>query len=187
MKPGDKIKIKLSGDVVDAKVLDCRNKKTIWVEVLWSKTRIHALTSQEKKANVDTLSTLALSPITIKNLNEATLLALAGKKVVHQSGSKRIKIPRAKVVDADSFRPQVSKSILKRQAIQKAAKAEVHKETTQQDSPVDLGSVSGSGADVTEPTSVPEQLSAKDRLKAKLAAKKGDERYDNTYANSNKD
>ena len=169
MKPGDIVKIKLSGDIVDAKVLDCRNKKTIWVEVLWSKTRIHALTSAEKKK-------VAESPASLEGLNEnekaLALLAQAGKKVVHQSGSKRIKIPRAKVIRADSFQPQVSKSVLKRQAIQKAAKAEVHKETTQQDSPVDLGSVSGSGADVTEPTSVPEQLSAKDRLKAKLAAKK---------------
>jgi len=159
LKPGDIVKIKLSGDVVDAKVLDCRNKKTIWVEVLWAKTRIHALTPAEKKK-------VAESPASLEGLSEnekaLALLAQAGKKVVHQSGSKRIKIPRAKVIGADSFQPQASKPV------QQAAKI------IQPDPPIGIGPVSGSGTDVTEPTSAPEQLSAKDRLKAKLAAKKAE-------------
>ena len=105
MRPGDIIKIKLSGDVHEAKVIDCRNKKTIWVEVLWAKTRIHALTPTEKKK-------IAESPTSLEGLSEnekaLALLAQAGKKLVHQSGAKRIKIPRAKVINAESFQPQIS-------------------------------------------------------------------------------
>ena len=171
MKPGDIVKIKLSGDVVDAKVIDCRNKKTIWVEVLWAKTRIHALTPAEKKK-------VAESPTSLEGLSEnekaLALLAQAGKKVVHQSGSKRIKIPRAKVIGADSFQPQVSKSVLKRQTIQKAAEKncgvndwpEAYKSGIVQQSSEEF---------VNERLQQPlEQLSIKDRLKAKLAAKKAE-------------
>jgi len=166
MKPGDIVKIKLSGDVVDAKVLDCRNKKTIWVEVLWSKTRIHALTPAEKKK-------VAESPISLEGLSEneknLALLAQAGKKVVHQSGSKRIKIPRAKVIDADQFQPQVSKSVLKRQAFQKAAES-----TQAVEAPTQASPTTETEQEASEPRQ-PEQLSTKDRLKAKLAARKQDD------------
>ena len=166
MKPGDLIKIKLSGDVVDAKVLDCRNKKTIWVEVLWAKTRIHALTPAEKKKlplglpNPEHLSQTEL---------QLAMLAQVGKKVVHQSGSKRIKIPRAKVIGADQFQPQVSKSVLKRQAFQKAAESTQAAEAPTQTSPT-----TETEQEASEPRQ-PEQLSAKDRLKAKLAARKQDD------------
>jgi len=167
MKPGDIVKIKLSGDVVEAKVLDCRNKKTIWVEVLWAKTRIHALTPAEKKK-------VAESPISLDGLSEneraLALLAQAGKKVVHQSGFKRIKIPRAKVIGADQFQPQVSKSVLKRQAIQKAAKF-----TQAAEAPTQASPTTETEQEASEPQQQPEQLSAKDRLKAKLAARKQDD------------
>jgi len=213
MRPGDIVKIKLSGDVVDAKVLDCRNRKTIWVEVLWSKTRIHALTPAEKKK-------VAESPISLDNLseNEKTLamLAQAGKKVVHQSGAKRIKIPRAKVIDAEFFQPQLSKSVLKRQAIQRGESVEEvitglplpakAAESTPEICPycgfeiatddctcgglmnilpggesrldhltTDMSAQPMTTAQVTDFTSVEPVivLSVKDRLKAKLATKKG--------------
>ena len=180
MKPGDIIKIKLGGDVHEAKVLDCRNKKTIWVEVLWAKTRIHALTPAEKKK-------VAESPISLEGLSEnekaLALLAQAGKKVVHQSGSKRIKIPRAKVIGADSFQPQVSKSVLKRQAIQEAAKPLEQPEPGEIIFTVDdleeTESTQAPAFGDENPEELPEpqqppQLSAKDRLKAKLAAKKAE-------------
>jgi len=204
MRPGDIVKIKLSGDIVDAKVLDCRNKKTVWVEVLWSKTRIHALTPQERK----------MLPVAMPNPEhlsqpelQAALLALAGKKVVHQSGSKRIKIPRAKIIGAEPFRPQlkqpkigtnhtdcevaveraeqlkeleddaeVSKSVLRRQAIQQVVPippAELSEELLDTTKHVEEA--------IAEACEVPEEmlgrkpLSKLEQMKARIAAKKAND------------
>jgi len=178
MKPGDIIKVKLGGDVHEAKVIDCRNKKTIWVEVLWAKTRIHALTPAEKKK-------VAESPTSLEGLSEnekaLALLAQAGKKLVHQSGAKRIKIPRAKVINAESFQPQERSQAMKVAHEKNYGATESTQAQPRYIEPIPLSE----GAEellklkqeldnkMQEMCGLPtEQLSAKDRIKARLAAKK---------------
>jgi hypothetical protein len=95
MQKGDIIKIKLGGDVHEAEVVDCRYKKTIRVKVLWNRTKIHALSPREKQE----VARMPKSTEGLGNEEKAlALLAQAGKKVVHESGTRIIKIPRARIV-----------------------------------------------------------------------------------------
>lgn len=148
IEPGDIVKVKLSGDVYEVEVVKS-NAKTIWVKAQFIKVRLAALSPKEKEE-------VARMPQSTEGLSEegkvAAALARAGKKVRHERGTKIVKLARGRVVEVVSQRATISKSEAKRLAVQ-------HGEPVAQESD-------------DKQTS---KLSTKERLKAKLAAKRGGE------------